>query len=127
MPDLLGRRHRRIGVGFEIGVRLPWYRSLPLSCVDIRLAVDGEDVGEERIRLHANDRDYALGDLRDLWDEFWFVLDEAGLRVTAGEELAVGEHEVAVEMVLRPPYIFDEETGQVVSFRRSDRVRVNFS
>lgn len=127
MPEVLGGSLRRTGYGYEVGVRLPWYRALPLSCVGFGLTVDGDEVAPQRIRLHVNDRDYALEELAELYAEHWFVLDEAGLRVDADEPLGAGEHEVAVEVELRPPYIFDEETGEVVSFRRVAEARLTVS
>ena len=38
-----------------LGVRLPWYRSLPLSVVEIgELVIDGKPVPTERMRLAIN-------------------------------------------------------------------------
>lgn len=127
MPEVLAGSMRRTGNGFEVPVRLGWYRALPLSCVSLGLTVDGSEVPTERIRFHVNDRDYALEELPELYDELWFVLDEAGLRVRTDEELSAGEHDVAVEMTLTPPYIFDEETGEVVSIRNLGQARLALS
>jgi hypothetical protein len=116
VSELLAGPLRRTGDGFEVPVRFDWYRSLPLSCVaSLTLTVDGEVVDAERIRFHVNDRDYALDELAAVHDEFWFVLDTARLRVLADPPLAAGEHEVAVDLAMRIPYLFDEETGQVLT------------
>lgn len=60
--------------GFEVKARLMWYRSLPLSCVEsISLAVDGEMIDSEAIRLGVNDELYALDKLNELVDRTWNV------------------------------------------------------
>jgi Domain of unknown function (DUF6379) len=101
----------RTADGMELRLRSPWYRSLPLSCIDVELTVDGRPVDEDRISVHVNDRDYTLDELHERYDEFWFVLDAARVRV---RDVAPGEHEVAVRLGLRIPYLFDEETGDVL-------------
>ena len=85
-------------------------RSLPLSCIDVELTVDGEQVAPERIRFHVNDRDHTIEELNELYNEFWFVLDPLRLRV---DGIAPGAHEVTARLGLRIPYLFDEETGDV--------------
>jgi hypothetical protein len=95
----------------ELRIRSPWYRSLPLSCVDVELTVDGERVADDRIRVHVNDREHTLDELHERYDDFWFVLDPARVRVGGVEP---GEHRVDVRLGLRIPYLFDEETGDVL-------------
>src|SRR5205823_5792842 len=79
--------------------------------IDVELTVDGEEVPPERIRFCLNDRDYTLAELHERFDEFWFVLDPLRLRVAG---VAPGAHDVAVRLGLRIPYLFDEETGDVL-------------
>jgi hypothetical protein len=95
----------------ELRLRSPWYRALPLSCVDVELTLEGEDVAADRIRIHVNDRDYTLAELHELHDEFWFVLDPLRVRVSGVDP---GERQVGVRLGLRIPYLFDEETGDVL-------------
>ncbi len=95
----------------ELRVRSPWYRSLPLSSIDVALIVDGAEVPADRIRFCVEERDFTLDELHDLHDEFWFVLDPARLRVSGVEP---GDHEVELTLSLRIPYLFDEETGEVL-------------
>ena len=124
MSDLLAGPFRRTGDGYEVPLRFDWYRSLPLSCIaSLTLTVDGEAVPAEDINFHVNDRDYALDELAELYDEFWFVLNPARIRVRTDEPLAPGEHDVAVELAMRIPYLFDEETGQVLTLRWKPEAR----
>ena len=111
----------RTSDGIELRLRSPWYRSLPLSSIDVRLELDGAEVKPERIRFCVNDRDYELDELRDRFDEFWFVLDAARLRVSA---VPPGAHEVDLRLSLRIPYLFDEETGEVLVLRPNARLTV---
>ena len=43
------------------------------------------------------------------------MLDPAQIRVRTDEPLAPGEHDIAVELSMRIPYLFDEETGEVLT------------
>lgn len=121
MRQLIEGPLQRTAEGYEVAVRFDWYRSLPLSCVSVSMAVDGLPVPEEHVRFHINDRDYALDELPELYDEFWFVLDPARLRVTPPEPLPVGEHDVEVDITTRIPYLFDEETGDVLTLYTKPR------
>lgn len=92
--------------GFELDIHLTWYRSLPLSCVEtIELTVNGEPVPRGEIAVAVNGGEHSLDDLRERWDDVWFVLDPATLRVR-GPILRVGEAaEVTVRLANRIPYI----------------------
>jgi len=93
--------------GYELKVRLQWYRSLPLSSVEkFQLAIDGEPVEPERIRFGINDHNYRLQELQEIVEEFWFILDPAVIRVSQPGKIAAGEaHQVEAELALRFPYI----------------------
>lgn len=112
--DMVSERVGRTADGCSLGVRSPWYRSLPLSSVSVDLELDGQRVAADRMRFCVNDRDYELDELAERYDEFWFVLDAAGLRIRGVDP---GSHEVALELGLRIPYLFDEETGDVLTIR----------
>ena len=109
--ELLAAAAGRTADGAEFRIRSPWYRSLPLSCIDVELSVDGDRVESERIAFCVNGQAYDLSELAELSDEFWFVLDPAKLRVAKVEP---GPHDVSLLLGLRIPYLFDEETGDVL-------------
>ena len=92
--------------GFDLDVHLNWYRSLPLSSVKtVELMVNGESIARDEIRFAVNGNDYALDELPRQWDEIWFVLDAATLRV-ARPVVQPGERaEVSVRLGNRIPYI----------------------
>jgi Domain of unknown function (DUF6379) len=93
--------------GFELDVHLNWYRSLPLSSVKtVELSVDGESIPRERITFVLDGREHALDDLSSRWDEYWFVLDPATLRVRRAGAVRRGQAaEVTLRLGSRIPYL----------------------
>jgi hypothetical protein len=92
--------------GFELDVHLNWYRSLPLSSVKtVELAVNGDSIPREEIAFAVNGTDYGLDELRERWDEMWFVLDAATLRVRRPLVRSGEEADVTVRLGNRIPYI----------------------
>src|SRR3954471_11180371 len=97
---------RAAAEGFELDLHLSWYRSLPLSSVEaVELTVNGEAVARDEIRFAVNGHEYALDELADRWDEIWFVLDPATLRVARPLVRPGDEADVTVRLVNRIPYI----------------------
>ncbi|MDW8337760.1 MAG: DUF6379 domain-containing protein [Thermoleophilia bacterium] len=91
--------------GLALSVRLPWYRSLPLSCVEeIELALDGERVPRDGLRLVVGGRVRRLEDLAALHDEEWFVRDPASILVSRSVETGQAV-DVRVALRCRVPYI----------------------
>lgn len=96
---------RRPG-GFEIDIRLPWYRSLPLSVVEVgEVKIDGKVIPPSAISFKLNDKTIAPDALVNLTSEWWYVLDSAFLDVADVELSPDSRHEVSVVLALYPPYI----------------------
>jgi sugar phosphate isomerase/epimerase len=94
------------GGALEVGVRLPWYRALPLSVVEVNnLRIDGQPVPPERVQFALNGKKHSLSKLPELVGESWFVLDAAVLHVDAPGLRADADHEVTMTLNLYPPYI----------------------
>ena len=93
--------------GFELDVHLNWYRSLPLSSLKtVELTVNGDPIGRDEITFVHQGREHRLDDLAEQWDELWFVLDPATLRVRRAAAVKAGdEAEVSVRLGNRIPYI----------------------
>jgi hypothetical protein len=92
--------------GLQLDVRLPWYRSLPLSALDFGvISVDDETFGPEAITVKLNDQERPLSDLAGLWQEYWFVLDSAFLRIPLVGARSGKEYEVGITLVVNPPYV----------------------
>jgi hypothetical protein len=93
--------------GYEIKLRLLWYRSLPLSCIEkIELALDGQPVEAGLLRFGINDKEFRLDELPDLVEEFWFIQDSASLSIRQPGKVRHGSsHLINLELALRFPYI----------------------
>ncbi|CAG9200742.1 conserved hypothetical protein [Paraburkholderia tropica] len=92
--------------GFAIDVRLPWYRSLPLSTVDIaEIILDGETIDLADVTFELEGQTLRPDDLRALTDQWWYVLDSAWLNVKHAPIAKGSAHDVAVTLAVRPPYI----------------------
>ena len=92
--------------GFELDVHLNWYRSLPLSSLKtVEVTVNGEAIDRDEITWVVNGAEHSLDDLAEHWDEMWFVLDPATIRVPRPLVKAGEEADVTVRLGNRIPYI----------------------
>jgi hypothetical protein len=91
----------------SVSVRIPWYRSLPLSSVtNVQLTIDEKPVPVESIVWRtAAGESYGLDDLAPRHDQWWFVLDSAVIEGDAPAGLSPGDHDVAVQVGLYIPYL----------------------
>jgi hypothetical protein len=92
--------------GAEIDIRLPWYRSLPVSVVEVgSLKVDDREVAANDIRFEVNGKSFTLSELPAHAGEFWFVLDSAVLRLPETRLQPGTDHDVELQLNLYPPYV----------------------
>ena len=92
--------------GFDLAIRLPWYRALPLSTVEVgQVRIDGNSIDPSMIAFEVNGKDYRLNQLAELTGEFWFVLDSAILHIEYPEARRGVEYDVEALLTLYPPYI----------------------
>lgn len=92
--------------GYELGIRLPYYRGLGLSMVEsIDLTVDGTPVPAESLTLTVHGNSYAVTDLATVFDDRWEMGEIATLRVAQPGGLAPGSHDVSVAQRLRISYM----------------------
>jgi hypothetical protein len=92
--------------GYELGIRLPYYRGLGLSMVEsIDLTVDGKPVPAESLTLTVHGNSYAVTDLATVFDDRWEMGEIATLRVAQPGGLAPGSHDVSVAQRLRISYM----------------------
>ena len=99
---------RSDAAGFSFDLRIPWYRSLPLSCVEgVEVAVDGESIDDDDLRVVFNDRTYAVGELPPLYEAWWQVTDAARVSIARSGGLGPGPHELDVTLSVRIPYIIE--------------------
>lgn len=93
-------------LGFNISTRLGYYRGLPLSAIqNFALKVDGEPVDPRNVAFRLNNKRFLIGQLAELYSEYWYLLDEAVLEVLQTGGLAAGEHTVDLLLEFRSPYL----------------------
>jgi Domain of unknown function (DUF6379) len=92
--------------GLRLAMRLPWYRSLPFSTVEIAaLAIDDTPVDLADARVEYEGQSWTLAEMAEQTDAFWFVRDSAFL-LLPGQSAAPGsEHSVSLTVMVNPPYI----------------------
>ncbi|HCJ5524751.1 TPA: hypothetical protein NUW91_001966 [Klebsiella pneumoniae] len=89
----------------SLRLRLPWYRSLPISCIEkIELTIDGKPVRSDALTISVGDVYHTLEEASRLSEVSWFVLDQATAKFPVDPDLAPGPHDVALNLVLRIPY-----------------------
>ena len=92
--------------GLRLAMRLPWYRSLPFSTVEVAsLAIDGQPVDLSTARVEYEGNSWSLAEMAEQTNAFWFVRDSAFLLLPGRAEPAGSQHEVALTINVNPPYI----------------------
>ena len=80
--------------GARLAMRLPWYRSLPFSTVEVAsLSIDGTPADLTAGRLEYDGQSWPLADIGEKTDAFWFVRDSVFL-VLPGLALEIGRAHV---------------------------------
>jgi Domain of unknown function (DUF6379) len=96
---------RNTAQGFEVGIRLPYYRGQWLSIVeDIAITVDGTHHPRETVRFSVRGKTFTLDEMETASTERWEFGEVATLSVLA-TPLAAGTHEVTVAEQLRISYL----------------------
>jgi hypothetical protein len=91
--------------GLRVDIRLPWYRSLPLSTIEVgEVRINGQLIDPAKITFELEGNRFAFGELANKTNLVWYVLDSAYLDV-AGSWKVGEELEVSVTLILYPPYI----------------------
>jgi hypothetical protein len=89
-----------------LGVRLNWYRSVPLSCVErLEIALDGVPLDPEHTTLELDGVRSPVRELNALDERWWHVLDTATVRIALEARPADGPHAVDLVIGTRIPYL----------------------
>lgn len=90
---------------YEFTLRYPSYRGTFLSCIEaLEVKVDGARIDPALLRFTLAGKQFLISALPTLWQEYWFVLDDAYITVMQPGGLPRGEHSIEVEMIHRIPY-----------------------
>ncbi|WP_238368205.1 C-glycoside deglycosidase beta subunit domain-containing protein [Mesobacterium pallidum] len=100
-PDTLKARPNAL----SLGLRLPWYQSLPLSVIRIDgLSIDGVEIDADRLSFSLNGRTRPLGDMADLTGEYWFLTDTMEIAAPWSDPAPGRAYECVVRLSFFPPY-----------------------
>ncbi|GHF35015.1 hypothetical protein FHX82_007319 [Amycolatopsis bartoniae] len=127
LPERAELRKERDGSSvLSLNLRLPWYRALPLSCVnELELAIDGTPIAPDDVTIGVGDGFHSLAEVQSLDNTWWFQLDTAEARIPNKNGVQPGEHTVAISLGLRIPYRADPsdepEFTQTAEYTRSVR------
>jgi hypothetical protein len=104
----------------EFKIRLPWYRSLPLSCVErVEVLIDGAPIPRDATSLTLYGETHPLDETLLMHDVSWFVLDTANVQLEMSAPPSPGEHVVDVSIGLRIPYTMDRSFTQIAHCRKT--------
>ncbi len=93
-------------MGFRFSMHQNRYRNVPLSCIEkLEVFVDGEKLDNLYVHFCLNGKKFQPKEIRDMYNEYWAMQDEAVIEVDQMGGLSEGEHEVEVYMVGRSAYI----------------------
>lgn len=93
-------------VGYQFDIRLGYYRGHYLSAIDkFEVHVDGEKVSDHDIRFCVNEKEFSPNQLKECFAEFWRLTDPATIKVIKKDGLALGTHNINVDLMLRIPYM----------------------
>ncbi len=93
-------------MGWQYHSQYPSYRGSYLSCIqNMEVFLDGEQIPENQILFYINGKEFLISEFKDLYKEYWFILDKAVVRILKEGGLEKGsEHRVHVKMRHLIPY-----------------------
>ena len=94
-----------MAIGYEFQIKYPSYRGCYLSCIeDLFFEVDGKRLDPLDIFFGLNGKQFTLGELPELFREYWYVNAPATIRVVKQGGITPGDHRIRVCMKHRVPY-----------------------
>ena len=106
------RANRTDGVGVMVKIRLPSYRSLPLSCItEVTMSIGDRAVADDDLLLVLDGNAHRIADLGERIDLWWFVLDSAEVFAPLKSDLVNGIHRVRVGLREVVPYATGGKTA----------------
>lgn len=93
-------------LGYIVHCQYPSYRGTYLSCIEeLEVYVDDEKIPENQIYFCLKEKQFLLSQLKDLYQEYWFILDKARLLILKEGGLDNNSgHKVQIKMRHRIPY-----------------------
>lgn len=93
-------------IGYQFRMQLDYYRGHFLSVIDVfEVTVDGKKIPDEHIKFCINGKEFSPVEFDKCYSEFWYVREDAVVKVLEPGGLEQGEHQVDVTMYYRSPYM----------------------
>ena len=92
--------------GFQLKVRITYYRGIPLSCVEgFDVTVDGETFPRDKVTFSIGNHSFPLTQMGNVVDVRWPFGDRATLTISKPGGLQPGIHDIEVVETLRISYM----------------------
>jgi hypothetical protein len=92
--------------GFQVGMRLPYYRGVVLSLVGgTVLSVDGEEINPEQMKVTLHGKTYPMIKLEDEPVEKWEFGEVGIVTVTKPGGLQKGDHKLEIRQHMKISYV----------------------
>ncbi|GAA4718772.1 TIM barrel protein [Phytohabitans rumicis] len=103
--DASATRHDDHGlIAWSIRLRLPWFRALPVSCIErAAVLVDGQAVADRDLLFRLDGQHRPLSDLHAMPTRYWSVDETLQIGVRGESLVPRAEAAVTVELTLRLP------------------------
>lgn len=93
-----------IEAGFQFRICFAAYRGQHLSTIEsLKVWLDGALVEPGALRFCINGKEFLVGQLKELSQEYWFIRDRAVIKVLDGKGLKEGQ-KVEIRYTYRLPY-----------------------
>lgn len=93
-------------VGFQVGIRLPYYRGVVLSLVgETIITVDGEEYTPGQMTLTMGDKSYPMTELAKESVDKWEFGDVGMVTVAKEGGLSAGEHKIDLSQHMKISYV----------------------
>ncbi len=93
-------------IGYQFGVRLPYYRGVVLSLVgDMHLVVDGETIPMEAMSVTLHGNTYPVSELKHETVDKWEFGEVGIVKVAQPGGLQAGEHQLALTQHMKISYV----------------------
>ena len=103
--------------GYQINVRMPYYRGTFLSLVHyLDLVVDGHQIRHDDLRIIVAGRTFTIAEMEEADDVRWEFGAAATLRVNHAGGLISGGHSVQIGIVIRKSYLPAEDPEHLYDF-----------
>lgn len=92
-------------LGYVVHSQYPSYRGTYLSCIEsMEVYVDDKKIPDNKIYFNLKGKQFLPAQFKDLYQEYWFILDKAKILILKDGGLPEGEHKVEIRMRHKIPY-----------------------